>query len=479
MGSPDKVQVLEKCRVAPPKGSISSTSLPLTFLDLPWLVIAPVDRLFFYEFEHSKAHFMNTILPNIKHSLSLTLQQYYPLAGNLTWSQESTKPEILYTIGDSVSLTVAECDRDFYNLTGNHARDANEFHPLVPTFAQVNSSEKLVPAMALQVTLFPYKGICIGIKMNHVVADGRTSNHFMKSWATLCRLEGDHTSVATESFVPLYDRSIVKDPKEIEKTLLNDMAKLNITSDTFKFSAVAFVSDKSDNVQATFVIGQSDVKKLKEWISTRLRNEEGILPQLHLSTFVLACAYVWVCLIKAEWVSNDDVVKVSEDQKEQFAFAVDGRSQLNPPVPITYFGNCLGYCLVKSNRKALLQDDGIAIAAELIAKGIQKIRNPDELWTLVANFYCRNPSVPRLDPDCTITVAGSPKLNVYETDFGWGKPKKVEVISIRGSGAISLTEYPHEEGALEIGLVRTKKKMDAFSSLFINNLKSLPSGSGN
>ncbi|PIA56864.1 hypothetical protein AQUCO_00700905v1 [Aquilegia coerulea] len=470
MGLPDTVQVLEQCRIAPPTGSsISTTSLLLTFLDLPMLVLPPIERIFFYEFNHSKSHFMNTILPNIKHSLSLALQHYYPLAGSLTWSQEANTPKILYTIGDTVSLTVAECDHDFYHLAGYHARDDNDFHPLVPMFGRVNSSDKLFPVMALQVTLFPNKGICIGIKLNHAVADGRTSNQFMKLWASFCKLEGNHSLVATDSSLPLYDRSIVKDPKELEKKILKNMANANITRDTFKFLAMpSSVSARADPpVRATFVIGQSDVKKLKQWVLTRLNNKKEIPPQLHLSTFVLGCAYVWVCLIKTRWGADD--VALSVDQEERFAFVFDCRSQLNPPVPTTYFGNCLGFSMVICNRKELLQEDGIAIAAELLGKKIQSIRNdPEEIWKPLASFYCGS-----VDREHMLGVAGSPKLNVYETDFGWGKPKKVEITST-GSSAVSLSEHPIEERALEIGLVLSKKEMDAFASLFENNLKTLP-----
>ncbi|KAK9117685.1 hypothetical protein Sjap_016632 [Stephania japonica] len=52
-----------------------------------------------------------------------------------------------------------------------------------------------------------------------------------------------------------------------------------------------------------------------------------------------------------------------------------------------------------------------------------------------------------------LSVAGLPKFKVYETDFGWGRPKKVEVVSIEDSGAISLSESRDDDingGGVEV-----------------------------
>lgn len=70
-----------------------------------------------------------------------------------------------------------------------------------------------------------------------------------------------------------------------------------------------------------------------------------------------------------------------------------------------------------------------------------------------------------------VMVAGSPKLEFYyETDFGWGKPKKIEEISIDKMRAISFTESRVVKGGIEVGLALTKAKMDAFTMFFSESL---------
>ncbi|CAL5369803.1 unnamed protein product [Camellia sinensis] len=134
--TPNPVKVLEVCRVAPPPSSPDSavaTSLPLIFFDLFWVRFPLVQRIFFFETSHSTITFLDTVLPKLKHSLSLTLQHYLVLAGNLTWPPDSYKPIIQYVEGDdAVSLTITESKADFYHLSSYSFREVKEIHHFLP-----------------------------------------------------------------------------------------------------------------------------------------------------------------------------------------------------------------------------------------------------------------------------------------------------------------------------------------------------------
>ncbi|KAB1210071.1 Coumaroyl-CoA:anthocyanidin 3-O-glucoside-6''-O-coumaroyltransferase 1 [Morella rubra] len=67
------------------------------------------------------------------HSLSLSLQHFFPLAADLVCPPKPRKPYLLYTEGNSaVTVTVAECNGDFNHLLINSPRDVRELHPFVP-----------------------------------------------------------------------------------------------------------------------------------------------------------------------------------------------------------------------------------------------------------------------------------------------------------------------------------------------------------
>ncbi|MBA0567895.1 hypothetical protein Golob_005429 [Gossypium lobatum] len=203
--------------VSPPPGSVPTTSLPLTFFDIQFLGSSPFQRLFFYEFPHPTSYFMQTTLPSLKTSLSLTLQRFFPFAGNLVFPAPPQIPYILYTQGDSVSFFVNESTADFSHLAGDHARHFQEFQlilpKLLPAIACKTSSGCIqkMPLMAIQVTLFPNQGISIGVGFCHVAGDGRTLAHFMKSWASIQQSQGDLTCLNN----PLPDfssRDLIEDP---------------------------------------------------------------------------------------------------------------------------------------------------------------------------------------------------------------------------------------------------------------------------
>lgn len=72
-----------------------------------------------------------------------------------------------------------------------------------------------------------------------------------------------------------------------------------------------------------------------------------------------------------------------------------------------------------------------------------------------------------------ITVAGSQRLGIYDTDFGWGRPKKTELVQIDVSGAISLAEYREDKDGVEVGLALSKGNMAHFNSIWEKNLTAM------
>ncbi|WOL07063.1 phenolic glucoside malonyltransferase 2-like [Canna indica] len=141
----------------------------------------------------------------------------------------------------------------------------------------------------------------------------------------------------------------------------------------------------------------------------------------------LVCGYVWAGLVQA----REDTSK----KKAHFGFVTDCRPRTHPPLPPSYFGNCLRICRVEADRSELVGDDGAALAADEIWRVIKRLEEGAfggaEHWIRDVHEYAAKKA---------LTVAGSPKLRVYDVDFGWGWPRKVEVISIERTGALSLAE---------------------------------------
>ncbi|XP_042406744.1 anthocyanidin 3-O-glucoside 6''-O-acyltransferase-like [Zingiber officinale] len=440
MAKPPELLVLERSRVAPPPGSVGETTLPLTFFDAIWLRGGSVERVFFYRLPHSTSYFVTSILPNLKSSLSLVLPHFYPLAGNIRRSPrdpDGNQYEIHYAEGDGVTLTVAEYDDDFDQLSGSQARDLNSILPLLPQLRHRGAGEGFA-AMALQVTIFPDRGVAIGVSIHHAACGGSSSTQFMLSWASTYALSED--TVVGEP--PVFDRSLVSDPRGLYSIFYGNYDE----SDKWMDYPVL-----SDAVLASFTLKKDQIQRLKELVSIS-----------RCSTIVVTYAYIWSCLTKSLEIHKDgDDDDGDGDRMTHLLFPVDCKARLRPPLPETYFGNCLAPCFVDLKVSELIGEEGVVVAARAIADAIKVfVEDPlREAETWLA-------SVESIVNEQPLTVAGSPKFHVYGTDFGWGRPKKVEITSIARTGAVSVAESRDEDGGVEIGVVLPKPDMEQFEMQF-------------
>lgn len=331
--------------------------------------------------------------------------------------------------------------------------------PELPT--SVSCEKQLLPLLAVQITVFPSSGICIGLAYQHVAADGRTFNNFMKTWASFCGF-GDSFSIKS---LPCFDRRVILDSHGLEGVFLKEWRKPRSSKDTVAGNEAN--ASLSDMVRATFVVGSTDMERIKTWIIAQCKKNNVPLP-IHLSAYVLTCAFIWVCLIKTQ---ERTIEKCYGDRDPNyFGFIAGGITRLDFPVPATYFGNCVGFGRAMAMRNELMGEDGVVVAAKAIGSTVKRL---DKAIFEGAEKWISDWEV-LFGSELHVMVSGSPKLDLYETDFGWGRAKKIEEISIDCMRAISLTESRDVEGGIEVGLALPKTKMDAFSSFFYQGLKALP-----
>ncbi|KAG6530864.1 anthocyanidin 3-O-glucoside 6''-O-acyltransferase-like [Zingiber officinale] len=216
-----KVTVLESSEVAPPPGSVLESSLPLTIFDIVFLYSVPVQRLFFYPFPHSPGHFLDSLLPTLKSALSLTLRDFYPLSGKIRLRPGShDKYELHYVDGDSVSFTVVEHDGDFDELSGRRGCEYARLLHLVPQLADPGNGRR--PVTAVQVTLFPNRGVAVAVTVHHSACDGSSSTRFISSWAS--RTAAGSGKAAPAPALPFFDRTMIPNPSDVYSRFCSNFA---------------------------------------------------------------------------------------------------------------------------------------------------------------------------------------------------------------------------------------------------------------
>ncbi|CAA0837130.1 Coumaroyl-CoA\\x3aanthocyanidin 3-O-glucoside-6-O-coumaroyltransferase 2 [Striga hermonthica] len=452
--------LIEATTVGPPPAA--HRTLPLTFLDLCWLHFHPIRRLFFYDFPFSKSHFLESFVPKLKHSLSLALELYFPLAGTLIYPSdtENYKPTIHYSPGDSVPFPIYESSAggEFFELlVSNQPREADAFYDYTPQLPPVitEPDRKLLRLLAVRVTLFPGRGVCIGVTNHHSAGDASSIVGFVRAWASACK------SGSLENASPVFDRGLIVDPSgRLESAYWDQMKQVPFTLSPFPLP--------TKRVRATYVLDRARIEKLKDSVVAK----SGFPGLDRLSSFVVASAHVWTCLAKSlVWDDENEEKRVCDDDEvDFFLFAADIRARLSPPLPGSYFGNCLTGGLAKVRHEELIGPGGLFVAAQAIADEIKdKLNGTDRIMGWLENIV---KEITSIGGKRMFSVSGSARVDLYGADFGLGRARKVEALSIDGEKySMSLCRPRDCEDGLEIGLSLSKAKMDVFASLFEDGLE--------
>ncbi|KAK4493481.1 hypothetical protein RD792_005981 [Penstemon davidsonii] len=194
------------------------------------------------------------------------------------------------------------------SIKSNHARSANEFHGFVshqfPPLVNHSPGSIKIPPFAIQITLFPNKGICIGFTIHHSLCDGAALLYFIKTWASIIESNSD----AHAQWLPFYDITTFQDLDGLDSIRWNQVKVSRPTLIPTSFS--------NNKVRATFVMSKDEVQKLKDVVLERRPN------MAYVSTFTVACAHVWISIAKLADVVE---VQVADNEPEYFIFFADCR----------------------------------------------------------------------------------------------------------------------------------------------------------
>uniref|UniRef100_J3LCW9 Uncharacterized protein n=1 Tax=Oryza brachyantha TaxID=4533 RepID=J3LCW9_ORYBR len=142
-------------------------------------------------------------------------------------------------------------------------------------------------------------------------------------------------------------------------------------------------------------------------------------------------------------------------------YPLAGRIRLTPGETNRYFGNCLGPCRASMPKNGAAIDtvtDGGLRAWCAVGPALDQAvrREPGywERWPERIIEACRD--------GAPFTVAGSPRFRVYGVDFGFGRPAKVEVVSVAKTGAMSVAGGRGCAGGIEVGIALPPDAMDSF-----------------
>ncbi|XP_066325921.1 malonyl-CoA:anthocyanidin 5-O-glucoside-6''-O-malonyltransferase-like [Miscanthus floridulus] len=477
------VRVLSVSRItpAPAEGATAGADpvvVKLSFFDTPWVVLPPIQRVFLYELPDGgdvdgDGHEFTAAVAHLKSSLAATLAVYLPLAGKLAYVAATGDVVVDCADDPGVAFVEAEADGtdtdtfDVRGLAGDEAHDIPAFLALVPDLPT-----KVLPApvLAVQATRLPGRGsgLALGLSVHHAVADGQAVWRFMAAWVSAAH-EG---SPVTKSLpAPHYGREAIRVPNgdESARQMLKMIApKLPVASIVADYD----FSQRFRLARRTFYLSGDDIRALKRRIdalaaaddkddavvadgsnnsnsttTTHSRNKKPV------STFVALAALGWTSFVRSKGlVAGDDTYLV---------FLADLRARLDPPVGDGYLGNCIKGVLAMADAGDLLLDGarGLLAASRAIQAAVAEMeaaplagteRWLEKMMGLPFTRLCN--------------VAASPRFRVYEaSDFGFGRPARVELVSMNHDGEMVLVGG-RRDGEVQLSVSLDPARMDEFKA---------------
>ncbi|PAN05981.1 hypothetical protein PAHAL_1G183900 [Panicum hallii] len=451
---PPQLRVLDTTLVAPGAPALPPRSIPLTFFDVKWLHIPPVERVFLYRLPPDAD--VAAILSALRTSLSQALRAFYPLAGHVRLANK--RHEILYRPGDAVPFTTAEYDVDVDDLASDDPVRVTTVAPLVPQLPKGRA------VLAVQATLL-LRGLAVGVTVHHSACDGASSTHFLHTWAaaaTACAgAVDDHHQPSPPP--PVIDRALIPDPRGLYDIYLKSLPPM-ISDDGFEFVSKA-PSSFEDKLVATFTLPQNLLVSIKTAVAGEAARR-GITPPPRCSSILATYGFIWSCYCRAMRAGTTPRRKTS-----YFLFSVDQRPRLKPAIPGTYFGNCLCPAIATAPEEevAAAGIGGLFAACAAVAAAVEEVvrEGAQDRWDACVD------RVKEAVAHGTLSVSGSPRFHVFDVDFGLGRPAKVSIVSAaKGAGAMPVAEARGGGGGVEVGvsLPAAAGDMERFQKSFADGI---------
>ncbi|KAK7410049.1 hypothetical protein VNO78_00528 [Psophocarpus tetragonolobus] len=386
-------------------------------------------------------YFMQNLLEKLKHSLSLTLFHFYPLAGRLV-TQETEDPPSHVVFVDCNKSDGARFIYATLNMTISDILFPVDVPHIVHSFFDhhkaVNHDGHILPLLSVKVTEL-VDGVFIGCSMNHSIGDGTSYWNFFNTWSEI--FEGQshyHGYDVPISHQPIHSRWFPKDcappinlPFKHNKEFISRFEAPLLRERIFHFSA-------------------ESIAKLKARANAESKTNK-------ISSFQSLSAHVWRSITGARRQPYDEITVCK--------LAINNRSRMEPALADEYFGSAVDLVSAETTAEELLVND-LGWAAlkvhEIVAKHNDKVvREMVKEWLKDPVIYQHGVHV---HSRCVV-MSSSPRFNVYGNEFGMGKA--VAVLSgYANKFDGNVVAYPgrEEHGSIDFEVCLSPHVMNALES---------------
>lgn len=369
--------------------------------------------------------FIKTLLDRLKHSLSLTLVHFYPLAGRLVTRQTDSPPSYVVFV-DCNNSPGAKFIHTSLDMAISDILSPTYVPLVVQSFFDhdraLNHDGHSRPLLSIQVTEL-VDGIFIGCSMNHVLGDGTSFWNFFNAFSEIFQAQGKMASISRPPVIkrwfPDGRDPIINLPFTHRDEFIRRYEAPQLLERIFHFT------------------GES-IARLKAKANAEAGNNTN-----KISSFQALSALVWRSITR--------IRNLPPDQTTSCRMAADNRPRLEPPLPREYFGNSINPLRGVTTVGELLGHDLGWAAWKLHQTVVNQTDKAVREWL---DAWWKSPFMYHLDrlfDPFSIMMGSSPRFNKYGNEFGLG-----QAVALRSGYAHKfdgkVSAYPGHEGGGSIDL---------------------------
>ncbi|XP_010273688.1 PREDICTED: shikimate O-hydroxycinnamoyltransferase-like [Nelumbo nucifera] len=398
----------------------------------------------------------------VKTALSQALVQFYPLAGRIEKDKEG---RLELNCNEKGALFVeAKSDSDIDDL-GDFA-PTSELRGLVPYVDYNETHISEWPLVLVQITSFRCGGICLGLGISHIVADGAAAMLFVTSWAQIARTG---SNVIGPKLMPFIDRTVLR------ARVRKDAAEKTTKFDHIEYKRPPVLVSQVDETEelkkettvAVLKLSQYQVESLKR------RANEGTMDEREYTRYETLAGHMWKCASEARGLVDEQETKVH--------VSVDCRRRLRPALPANYFGNAT-FPTTPVAKAGDLISKPLSYAASKIREGVRRmtdeyVRSAVDFLGSQRDWSQFRTSFHSIDDKAKLgAYYGCPNLAItswiglplYTADFGWGQPFHMGPTSLGADGKAYVIST--EDDGIIVYLRLQTEHMEKFKELFYEDL---------
>ena len=414
------IKVQSECFVKP-KYEIEAMKKPyhLGPLDLMMLPIDPIQKGLLFSLNNTTniGTDLSNFLEKLKHSLSIALVHFYPLAGRLSTQNYTNEnsfsifvepnkgPGARFIHATALEFTVSDV------ISPNDVTIVRSFFDLGEKC--INYDGHTNALLSIQVTQL-LDGVFIGFSINHSVLDGTSFIHFVNMFSHIFTNDDDdnlrENKIKEIPRVPIFNyRPWLSPDIAVIKCSALDLDKL-IMSRGY---------DPGPLRERIFHFSRTSMSKLKAKANEEYCGTEDVI----ISSFQSLSAFVWRSITRAR--------NLAPDQQTRCFFSVGARGRLDPPISDDYFGSFL-YKAQYDCKVEELFDNNMGCTAMNLNKVIKSTQDGKS----ILDFYKEFVKTPLVRPrgvdsnpleECGVVMGGSARFDMYGSEFGFGRALAVRM----------------------------------------------------